>query len=114
MAQPSWRASPDARFRTAKTVTPSRSLWKMLPKPAPWNCNSGHVFVVSNREPYMHQRNGKTVEVVVPPSGLVTALEPVLNACDGTWIAHGSGNADTEVVDAADRLRVPPEDPRYS
>ena len=76
--------------------------------------DGGHVFVVSNREPYMHQRNGKTVEVVVPPSGLVTALEPVLNACDGTWIAHGSGNADAEVVDAADRLRVPPEDPRYS
>ena len=74
----------------------------------------GHMFVVSNREPYMHQRNGKTVEVVVPPSGLVTALEPVLNACDGTWIAHGSGNADAEVVDAAGRLRVPPEDPRYS
>src|ERR1019366_7676745 len=76
--------------------------------------DGGHVFVVSNREPYMHQRNGKTVEVVVPPSGLVTALEPVLNACDGTWIAHGSGNADAEVVDAHDRLRVPPDDPRYS
>jgi trehalose-6-phosphate synthase len=74
----------------------------------------GHLFVVSNREPYMHQRNGKTIEVVVPPSGLVTALEPVLNACDGTWIAHGSGNADAEVVDAFDRLRVPPDDPRYS
>jgi trehalose 6-phosphate synthase len=74
----------------------------------------GHLFVVSNREPYMHQRNGKTIDVVVPPSGLVTALEPVLNACDGTWIAHGSGNADAEVVDAADRLRVPPDDPRYS
>jgi trehalose-6-phosphate synthase len=76
--------------------------------------NDGHLFVVSNREPYMHQRNGKTVDVVVPPSGLVTALEPVLNACDGTWIAHGSGNADAEVVDAADRLRVPPDDPHYS
>ena len=76
--------------------------------------DGGHMVVVSNREPYMHQRNGKTVEVVVPPSGLVTALEPVLNACDGTWIAHGSANADAEVVDASDRLRVPPEDPRYS
>src|ERR1700722_19045155 len=75
---------------------------------------AGHLFVVSNREPYMHQRDGKAVEVVVPPSGLVTALGPVLNACDGTWIAHGSGNADTEVVDSADRLRVPPTDPRYS
>jgi alpha,alpha-trehalose-phosphate synthase [UDP-forming] len=74
----------------------------------------GHLFVVSNREPYMHQRDGKAVEVVVPPSGLVTALEPVLNACDGTWIAHGSGNADTEVVDGNDRLRVPPNDPRYT
>jgi trehalose-6-phosphate synthase len=74
----------------------------------------GRLFVVSNREPYTHQRNGKTIDVVVPPSGLVTALEPVLNACDGTWIAHGSGNADAEVVDAADRLRVPPDDPRYS
>jgi trehalose-6-phosphate synthase len=76
--------------------------------------DDSHLFVVSNREPYMHQRNGKALDVAVPPSGLVTALEPVLNACDGTWIAHGSGNADTEVVDAHDRLRVPPEDPRYS
>jgi len=76
--------------------------------------DDGRLFVVSNREPYMHQRNGKAIDVVVPPSGLVTALEPVLNACDGTWIAHGSGNADAEVVDAHDRLRVPPEDPRYS
>src|SRR5271166_1475323 len=62
----------------------------------------------------MHQRNGKTVEVVVPPSGLVTALEPVLNACDGTWIAHGSGDADRETVDQNNRLPVPPDDPRYT
>ena len=74
----------------------------------------GNLFVVSNREPYIHQRNGKALDVVIPPSGLVTALEPVLNACDGTWVAHGSGNADAEVVDVADRLRVPPEDPHYS
>ncbi len=72
------------------------------------------LFVVSNREPYAHQRNGKNIEVVVPPSGLVTALEPVLNACDGTWIAQGSGDADMETVDAHDRLRVPPDDPRYT
>jgi len=72
------------------------------------------LFVVSNREPYIHQRSGKAVDVIVPPSGLVTALEPVLNACDGTWIAHGSGDADAETVDALDRLRVPPDDPRYT
>ncbi len=74
----------------------------------------GRLFVVSNREPYMHMRNGKSVECCVPPSGLVTALEPVLRACDGTWIAHGSGTADKEAVDRHDRLRVPPEDPRYT
>lgn len=72
------------------------------------------LFVVSNREPYIHQRKGKTLEVMVPASGLVSALEPVLNACDGTWIAHGSGDADMEVVDQRDRLRVPPDDPRYT
>ena len=72
------------------------------------------LFVVSNREPFMHQRNGRAVEVMVPASGLVTALQPVLNACDGTWIAHGSGDADTETVDQHNRLRVPPDDPRYT
>lgn len=74
----------------------------------------GRLFVVSNREPYMHVRRGKSVEVNVPPSGLVTALEPVLRACDGTWVAHGSGEADLEAVDSHDRLLVPPDDPRYT
>jgi hypothetical protein len=74
------------------------------------------VFVVSNREPYMHVFNDKdkSVEVLVPASGLVTALEPVLLACNGTWIAHGSGSADREVVDAHDHLRVPPDHPTYT
>jgi alpha,alpha-trehalose-phosphate synthase [UDP-forming] len=72
------------------------------------------LFVVSNREPYIHMRRGKSVEVSVPPSGLVTALEPVLCACDGTWLAHGSGNADRESVDRHNRLPVPPDDPRYT
>jgi trehalose-6-phosphate synthase len=76
--------------------------------------NGGRLFVVSNREPYMHQRNGKSIDAIVPPSGLVTGLEPVLNACDGTWIAHGSGDADREMVDTHDHLRVPPDDPRYT
>ena len=75
---------------------------------------NGKLFVVSNREPYMHVRQGSAVECVVPPSGVVTALEPVLQACDGTWIAHGSGSEDAAYVDAQDRLRVPPDDPRYT
>ncbi|HXJ85203.1 MAG TPA: trehalose-6-phosphate synthase [Candidatus Binatia bacterium] len=74
----------------------------------------GRLFVVSNREPYTHVQRGKSIEVNVPASGLVTALEPVLCACDGTWVAHGSGDADAETVDAHDRLLVPPDDPRYT
>src|SRR6202049_1550600 len=73
----------------------------------------GRLFVVSNREPYLHVRRGKDVEVNVPASGLVTAMEPVLRACDGTWVAHGSGDADMDMVDANDRLLVTPDDPRY-
>ena len=72
------------------------------------------MYVVSNREPFVHVRQGKNVAVMVPASGLVTALEPVLQACNGTWIAHGSGDADREMVDQYDRLRVPPDDPRYT
>jgi len=74
----------------------------------------GRLFVVSNREPYMHTRRGKNVVVNVPASGLVTAIEPVLRACDGTWVAHGSGDADLDAVDGHDRLAVPPDDPRYT
>lgn len=74
---------------------------------------TARLFVVSNREPYMHVRQGRSIEVVVPPSGLVTALEPVLRACDGTWIAHGSGTGDRETADRNGRLPVPPDDPRY-
>ncbi|NUQ47336.1 MAG: trehalose-6-phosphate synthase, partial [Phycisphaerae bacterium] len=71
------------------------------------------VLVVSNREPYIHVRRGEQIDVQRPASGLVTALEPIMRACSGTWIAHGSGNADREVVDASDRVAVPPERPAY-
>jgi len=74
----------------------------------------GRLFVVSNREPYTHTHRGKAIEVDVPASGLVTAIEPVLRACDGTWVAHGSGDADAETVDSHNRLLVPPDDPRYT
>jgi alpha,alpha-trehalose-phosphate synthase [UDP-forming] len=71
------------------------------------------LFVISNREPYIHEKRGSKIECLVPASGLVTALEPVLKACGGTWIAHGSGDADREVVDAQSKIRIPPEEPLY-
>lgn len=71
------------------------------------------VIVVSNREPYIHNRSAGAITLQSPASGLVAALEPVMRACGGTWIAHGSGSADRDTVDASDRLRVPPADPAY-
>ena len=71
------------------------------------------ILIVSNREPYIHERREGRIEVRRPASGLVTALEPVMRACSGTWIAHGSGNADRDVVDASDSVAVPPEKPAY-
>jgi len=111
LSQARLAAENEARLREA-----GQSLWTAdrLSVQVRTRLDGARLFVVSNREPYIHQRNGKSVDVIVPPSGLVTALEPVLNACDGTWIAHGSGDADLEVVDTHNRLRVPPDDPRYT
>jgi trehalose 6-phosphate synthase len=71
------------------------------------------VVVLANREPYIHEATPTGVRVQHPASGLVTALEPVLRACSGVWVAHGSGSADREVVDGSDRVWVPPEEKSY-
>ena len=73
----------------------------------------GDVIVVSNREPYIHVRGENGIRVQHPASGLVTALEPVMRACAGTWIAHGSGSADRQTVDKHDRVEVPPGEAAY-
>jgi len=73
------------------------------------------IVVVANREPYIHEKlEDGTIRVVHPASGLVTALEPVLRACSGVWVAHGSGSADRETVDAHQRVKVPPGEESYS
>jgi trehalose-6-phosphate synthase len=71
------------------------------------------VIVVSNREPYIHELQGGRIVVRRPASGLVTAVEPVMRACSGTWIAHGSGSADRDVVDRNDRVALPPGRSEY-
>ncbi len=89
------------------------------------------LIVVANREPYIHMqqthpprsgwrswfgrgRETTSVTWLRPASGLVTALDPVMRACGGTWVAHGSGTADREVVDARGRVAVPPDKPSYT
>ena len=104
-------AEAEARLREA-----GESLWtaERLAVHMRDTTGSGRIFVVSNREPYVHMRQGKDIVCHVPPSGLVTAIEPVLRACDGVWVASGSGTADADTVDEFDRLRVPPDDPHYT
>lgn len=87
-----------------------RTLQLLLSKELP----GVEILVVSNREPYIHNRTDAGIEMQIPASGLVAALEPVMRACGGTWIAHGSGSADRETVDSNDRISVPPDDPAYT
>jgi trehalose 6-phosphate synthase len=72
------------------------------------------VVVLANREPYIHERHNGEIEVLHPASGLVTALEPIMRACSGVWVAHGSGSADRETVDANAHVRVPPGEESYT
>lgn len=72
------------------------------------------VVIVANREPYIHEKTKDgQVRAVHPASGLVTALEPVMRACSGVWVAHGSGSADRETVDRHGRVWVPPNEKSY-
>jgi len=105
-------ASEEARMRLEKIDSPwtaerLKEFMKAYFKNRP-------VYVVSNREPYVHTRETNGISVSVPAGGVVTALEPVMSAVGGMWIAHGSGSADKEVVDAQDKINVPPEEPKYT
>ncbi|MBN1190720.1 MAG: trehalose-6-phosphate synthase [Dehalococcoidales bacterium] len=72
------------------------------------------IIVVSNREPYIHSFSEGGIKVEKPPSGLTVALDPIMQASGGIWIAHGSGDADQAVVDRNNRVDVPPDRPRYA
>lgn len=76
--------------------------------------NGGLFVVTSNREPYIHKYGPEGIECINPASGLTMALDPVLRASGGVWVAHGSGDADRKVVDEKGRVQVPPEDPKYT
>lgn len=104
-------AEAEARLRHA-----GQSIWTpdRLKEHAKDRLRGRPMVVVANREPYIHVRRNGKLEVVRPASGLVSGVEPILKACGGTWVAHGAGDADRASVDSSDRVRVPPEEPRYS
>lgn len=104
-------ASEEARLRMEKLDTPwtAHRLKAFIKN----TLDDREIVVVSNREPYIHIKNGGKVSYYVPASGMVTAIEPLMRSCGGVWIAHGSGDADKLTVDVNDKLKVPPDEPKY-
>ena len=106
-----------ARIVAEKEADRERGTWtpERLKQALSRHLRGEKVIVVANREPYIHERgpNG-AITVVHPASGLVTAVEPVMRACSGVWIAHGSGSADREAADENSRVRVPPNEESYT
>ncbi len=99
-----------ASCRTPKFMWTKESLLELIHEKL-----SNYKFIlVSNREPYVHKRVGKNIECVEPASGLTVALDPIMRACGGTWIAHGSGDADWQAADPQGRVPVPPDNPAYT
>ena len=105
-------ASEEARMRLEKLDSPWTA--ERLKEFFKANLKERKIFVVSNREPYIHKKIKKEIQAVVPASGMVTALEPIMEACQGMWLAFGSGDADRLFVDKNDKLSVPPDDPKYT
>lgn len=104
-------AQEEARLRTSAEAiwTPER-----LSEEMKQILENKTMVVVSNREPYMHVKVGNEIQCIVPASGMVTAMEPIVKACGGLWIASGSGDADRETVDENDKVQVPPYENKYT
>lgn len=104
-------ASEEARLRLEKLDSPWTA--ERLKEFVKAYLKDRQIIVVSNREPYIHKNTKNKIQYTVPASGMVTALEPIMEACGGVWLAHGSGDADRLVVDKNDKVAVPPDEPKY-
>jgi trehalose 6-phosphate synthase len=72
------------------------------------------LVVVSNREPYLHNYDDRGgIACTAATGGVAVALDALMRERGGVWIAYGDGSADRELVDAGDKLRVPPDNPSY-
>jgi alpha,alpha-trehalose-phosphate synthase [UDP-forming] len=73
-----------------------------------------HFIVVSNRQPYIHNMVDGDLQCMAPAGGMTTAIDSLMQASGGTWIAHGAGSGDRYAVDKNDQIKVPLEAPAYS
>ena len=72
------------------------------------------LIVVSNRQPYVHEIVEGELSYTSTAGGLVTAIDPLMQECGGTWVAFGGGKGDHFAVDKNNRIQVPPDDPSYT
>ncbi len=105
-------ASQEARLRLEKLESPWTA--QRLQEFVKSLIKGRTIIAVSNREPYVHTKQGNKISYYEPASGMVTAIEPMMEACGGTWIAQGTGDADKLTVDRNDKIAVPPDEPKYT
>jgi len=68
--------------------------------------NGSKLIIVSNREPYVHEKIRGKIAMKRSIGGVISALDPVMQSCGGTWIAWGSGNADFEVTNENNKIEI--------
>jgi trehalose-6-phosphate synthase len=109
------RALATSRLRVLRTERRAAQTGAERLRAVAHDVANGGLVVIANREPYAHEWTGDgRVIVQRPASGLVTGIEPILRACGGTWIAHGSGSADRMHSGRFGHVAVPPEAPEYT
>ncbi|MDP3883049.1 MAG: trehalose-6-phosphate synthase [Candidatus Staskawiczbacteria bacterium] len=110
---------------TARSAASEEARLRMEKVDAPWTAErlkefvkaylrGKKIFVVSNREPYVHNKVKNVIQDPVSVGGMVTAIEPIMEACGGMWMAQAMGNADKETADAEGKLQIPADDPKYT
>ena len=112
LSQARLSAQEEARMRFEKLDTPWTA--ERLKEFVKAYLKDQKIFLLFKGEPYTHKKSKDGIYCFSQAGGVLTALEPLMEACGGMWIAHGSGDADKETVDENDTIKVPPENPKYT
>ncbi len=105
-------ASEEARMRLEKLDSPWTA--ERLKEFIKAYFKNRPIYVITHREPYIHTKTKNGIIYNTVASGAIAALQSVMEACGGTWLAYGSGNADRETADKDGNIAVPPDEPRYT
>lgn len=112
-------------LRQARTAASEEARMRLQKLDSPWTAErlaefikayhkDRPIFVLSNGEPYVHTKEKGGITCTTPAGGVITALDPLMQSCGGVWIVNGGGSADKAMSDKDGKLRVPPDEPRYT